>query len=265
VEPAVGDGDCADIDGPVRLQKETCNPQPCVVTASNPILKCHTKSDVVILIDGSGSVRRKGWEMQVNATRMLMQAIDPKPDGNDVSIIVYSGPKWLCDYYQCIGYGDSRWFRGRCNKKDLADLDCGVNMVSHFSTDINELDKNLSATPFPSRRTFTSKALAAVESELNMGQKDAVSVVIVMTDGKPEDKKATAAAAHKLNKKAKVIWVPITKNAPLKDIRSWATDPENVIPVEEFTDLNAKVVNDITATACRELEPVPDFLTDPSA
>jgi len=117
VEPAIGDGDCADIDGPVRLQKETCNPQPCVVTASNPILKCHTKSDVVILIDGSGSVKKEGWELQVNATRMLLQAIDPKPDGSDVSIIVYSGPKWLCDYYQCIGYGDSLKFRTSCEKK----------------------------------------------------------------------------------------------------------------------------------------------------
>lgn len=251
LEPAVGGGSCADIDGPVRLAKQSCNPQPCLVQGTQ-LLRCESKKDVILLIDGSGSVQSDGWKIQLQAARMIMKAIDPKPDGSDMSIIVYSGPKWLCDYYQCMGAQDtSDYFIKNCAKD--ASFDCGTQVVSHLTTDLSVLEANLSATEFPRRTTFTSKALAVANSELAMGQKDAEAVVIVMTDGYPADKIGTAEAAHKLNEKAKVIWVPITQYAPLSEIKSWAADPENVIPVQDFSDLTEQLVNDITATACTEL------------
>jgi len=261
VEPAVGGGTCADIDGPVRVQKESCNVQPCMMLSSSrgpSLLECRAKKDLVVLIDGSGSVRSEGWEVQVEAVKMLIKAFKPTPERSDMGIIVYSGPKWLCDYYQCMGYQESSaYFLKNCDKD--ATFDCGTQIVSHLTTDVKELEANLSAVTFPSRTTFTSKALAAVDAELNMGQKDAEAVVVVMTDGYPADPKGTAAAAKELNKKAKVIWVPITKHAPLKEIRQWATDPENVIPVQSFDDLNEKLINEIVATACNDLAPMEEL------
>jgi len=222
---------------------------PVLTRPASQLLQCRSKKDLVVLIDGSGSVRSEGWKVQLKAVRMLIEAFKPSPDSSDMGIIVYSGPPLAKTDPENV-------------VKDLAGLDVDLAGLDVEFKDLNknkELNANLTAK-FPSRTTFTSKALAAVESELNMGQKDAEAVVVVMTDGYPADKKGTAKAAKKLNKKAKVIWVPITKHAPLKEIRKWATDPENVIPVKEFKDLNVKLVNDIVGTACVDLAPIDPLL-----
>jgi len=256
LQPSVGDGSCPDIDGPTRLNKKPCNTHVCTPIEPNvQFIQCKSKTDVVVLIDGSASVGKEGWEQQKKAAVALIDAINISTEGNDMSIIVYSGPRYLCEYYQCMGWHENtRYFKNNCEEVTPENLDCGVKVVADMTNNSVDLRTNLGSTVWPGRTTFTSKALAKVDSELRLGQKGSNSVVVVMTDGHPADKQATAAAAEKLSKKAKLIWVPITSAAPLERIKGWATDPvENVIPVGKFTDLNERVIEQITATACPEV------------
>jgi len=258
VQPSVGGGDCPEINGATRLNRKPCNIEPChevYAYTVNEGIQCKSKTDLVVLIDGSASVGDEGWNLQIQATKALIGAINVTEDSNDMSIMVYSGPRYLCEYYQCMGWHEnSLYFKTTCTMVHPDDLDCGVHIVSDMTTNADELKSSLESTAWPQRTTFTSKALARVESELNLGQKGGNSVVVVMTDGHPADKQATAAAAEKLSKRAKVIWVPITSAAPVDLIKEWAKDPdENVIPVAKFTDLTQKVIDQITATVCPEL------------
>jgi len=226
---------------------------------ANQLLQCQAKKDVVVLIDGSGSVGEEGWALEKKATQMLRKAVDPKPNGSNMAVVVFSGPEYLCDYYYCVAATDTVYFESFCKSKDPDSFNCGIDRVSDFTTSTTDLEAAIKGAKWPARTTFTAKALSEVESLMNMGEKYAETVVIVLTDGYPADKIATEKAAHKLNKKAKVIWVPITAMAPLDLIKEWAEDPEHVIPVDDFVHLDSNAVNNIMSTACTDLLPV-DFL-----
>ena len=55
-EQVVGDGTCPDIRGPERHQQSPCNSFPCVREAGQPTLRCESRLDVILVIDGSGSL-----------------------------------------------------------------------------------------------------------------------------------------------------------------------------------------------------------------
>jgi hypothetical protein len=214
-------------------------------------LKCLAKKDVVLLLDGSGSIGRKGWKSTIIAAKNIVSTMSGP--GTKIAGYVYSGPKMGCDYYNCVGYTKSRRFRKRC-KLDPEPA-CGTTLLTHFESDPAKMIAQLDAAVWPKRGTYTSKALRTAAAELSLGRDDADSVVIVLTDGKPVDKKSTKAAAKDLSKKAQVVWIPVTKYAPIKDIKSWASDPENVIPVRKFQDLEqSETINQITSTSCDDLD-----------
>merc|ERR1739844_298962 len=58
----------------------------------------------------------------------------------------------------------------------------------------------------------------------------------------------TGIAARALRKLARLLWVPITKFAPLGSIKKWATRrwEENVVKVNSFKDLRKSIVIDHT-------------------
>lgn len=256
LEPSVGQGECWKANSEKRLQKEFCNIGPCPVKKGQ-ILQCQSKKDIVVLVDGSGSVGRSGWNLEIETTQMLRKAINPGV--SNMAVLVFSGPVYEgfgCNYYYCVGETDDWYWHEVCYDFKPAEADCGTTRVSDLSNKSDDLKTAIEGAKWPGSTTFTAKALSAVESVLNMGEKGSEAVVIVMTDGYPADKIATKEAAHSLNKQAKVIWVPITAYAPLDLIKEWASDAENVIPVEDFESLNEDIVNQITATACDDLKTV---------
>merc|ERR1719223_1688893 len=106
---------------------------------------------------------------------------------------------------------------------------------------------------WPKGSTLTSLALGAAKAELGLGRKEARSVVVVITDGRPMSYKRTKLAARDLRKSARLVWVPVTRFAPLGRIRKWATRrwQENVIPVKDFDELaEPLVVNKMIADIC---------------
>merc|ERR1719194_157195 len=106
---------------------------------------------------------------------------------------------------------------------------------------------------WPKGSTLTSLALQTAKAELSLGRKEAKSIVVVVTDGRPLSYRNTGIASKNLRKAARLVWVPVTKYAPLQKIKKWATRrwQENVVLVESFEDLEKPdPMNHVVANIC---------------
>merc|ERR1712146_91719 len=92
---------------------------------------------------------------------------------------------------------------------------------------------------WPQGSTLTSLTMQTAKAELALGRKDSKSVVVVITDGRPLSYRNTWIASRNLRKAARLVWVPVTRYAPLRYIKYWATRrwQENVVQVKSFRDL----------------------------
>jgi len=241
--PAKGDGICWESTDQKRLQFADCNDFACIVPAGRPYLHCESKVDVVILLDGSASLGRNGWAKSKKVAERLIKAFG---DGNapaKVALQVFSGPK--------------TWKNLKlCQKGEATDLkgQCGIEWIEKgFTDDTDGLSRRTRSLDWPRSSTFTSGALGQAESMLVYGREDAAAVVIVITDGKPYSPEHTEKAAESLMTKAKLLWVPVGRSAPIALIKKWASKPESdhVVVVQELKDLaSSETINKIITTTC---------------
>jgi len=68
-----------------------CNKQRCKVGAG-AALTCNRTVDVVLLIDGSGSLGKKGWDAEMKAAQFFVDAFSASPKAN-MAVLLYSGPR----------------------------------------------------------------------------------------------------------------------------------------------------------------------------
>jgi len=242
-EKAVGEGSCPGQWDKERLQYKSCNQIMCTVPKDKPIIQCNRELDIVLLLDGSGSLGTKGWNAEIEAARMFTDAFKKDEHKAQMSVIVFSGPKYMPGVKKCTG-----------SSKDPVDLKkCGINTVTHFISDMKRVNQLLLSIDWPKGSTLTSLALATAKAELNLGRKDAKSVVVVFTDGRPMSFRKTLIAARELRKSARLMWVPVTAHAPLKFIKRCATRrwQENIVIAKEFSELEKPAtVNHIIADMC---------------
>jgi len=216
-------------------------------------MTCNKKLDVVLLIDGSGSLGRKGWEAEIVAAQTLVDAFkDPgstEPSKVQLAVILYSGPRTWSGVFKCFA---------RNTKKVDREKICAIKMVTHFTNDVKKVKQLITGLEWPKGSTLTSLALVTAKAELALGRKNAQSTVIVFTDGRPLSYRKTGMASDSLRKVARLVWVPVTKYAPLKKIKKWATRrwQENVVKVSSFSGLKKpEVVTHIIANICPKTNP----------
>ena len=65
--PKKGTGKCAGDRDPTRMIERECNNHECP-----KYLVCESKVDLIIAIDGSGSVKRKGWDAEVKFVHAML-------------------------------------------------------------------------------------------------------------------------------------------------------------------------------------------------
>lgn len=250
---AIGNGACADSTHPTRQEFEECNNQPCVKPTSFPTFRCQAKLDVILLLDGSGSLRKKGWDASVKAAAMFAEGMTGGEEDIKMATLLFSGPGRR-NMRKCTGrgYGGRGRRRRRTGKPNMA-RDCKISWVQRFSADTKGQAAKIKKLTWPRSTTFTSGALSMAKAELTYGRKDAQSIVIVITDGRPMNRRATAQASKALRKKARLMWVPVTRYAPLRDIRRWASRPwrDNIISVGDFGTLEKPdTINKIIVDMC---------------
>jgi len=249
VKAATGAGKCANRWAPDRLEYTECNKNRCMPAINHTTLAClNTEIDTVLLIDGSGSVGQRGWDAEIALSKKFVEAFQGSDSAvsAQMSVIVYSGPRTWSTWRKCFA---------RRTSKEARKKACNINTVTHFTKDLADVQKKIAALKWPKGGTLTSKALKTAENELMLGRAGLKPNVVVLTDGKPMSKRWTGIASRSIRKKARLLWVPITRNAPLRDIKKWATRKweENVFPVRTFRDLKAQrdaFVTHMIASVC---------------
>jgi len=225
----------ADADDPKYTVKCPAKPMLC---------KAHYELDVVLLLDGSGSVGADGWKQEKDAALAFVDSFSGADSKAALSVVLYSGPRYWSGVWKCMG-----------SSKGSVDIenDCKVKSVVHLTTTYADVKTAINNLQWPKGSTLTSMALQAAREELQFGRKDAHSVIIVMTDGRPMSYRKTYLAAKDVRKASRLVWVPITRYAPLREVKSWATRrwKENVVRVKEFADLEKPdMVNHVIADIC---------------
>merc|ERR1719201_1114347 len=246
VEP-LGAGECADEWSLKRLQYKKCNMKRCKVPIEDKALPCNRSLDVMLLLDGSGSLGKEGWAQEIKAAQLFVDAFTDSGKAN-MAVIMYSGPRTWGGVEKCTGP----------NSGDVDPEKCGIKMVTHFTEDMKKVKNLITGLEWPQGSTLTSLALMTAKAELALGRKDSKAVMVVITDGRPLSFRNTALAAKVVRKAARLVWVPVTKFAPLKKIKSWATRrwQENVVLVKEKEDLGkAETVTHIVADICPKVNP----------
>jgi len=242
-----GAGTCPDEWGVKRLQYKKCNMKRCKVPQDNAPMACNKSLDIVLLIDGSGSLGKKGWAAEMKASQFFLDAFANSGKAN-IAVILYSGPRTWSGVRKCVGK----------SKKKVDPEKCGIKTVTHFTEDIKKVKQLVLGLEWPKGSTLTSLALMTAKAELSLGRKSSPSVVIAITDGRPLSYRKTYLAAKEVRKSARLVWVPVTKYAPLKHIKKWATRrwQENVVPVKSFKHLGeATTVTHIIANICPQEDP----------
>jgi len=223
VVPTVGDGSCADMGGKERLEEMPCNNFVCQRPKGFATLRCESKIDAIIVIDGSGSLGPRGWAASVKAAAMLARGFGGSKNLVNLAVLLFS--------YR------SQW-------------------VQHFNSDTEAAAKKIEGMRWPRSVTYTANALNAAKSELSLGRAYAQSVVIVITDGRPMSMLQTGIASRNLRKDARLMWVPVTRWAPVAIMKTWASHPvsENFLSLQSFEDLtNPDKLDLIIADVCPEL------------
>jgi thiol-disulfide isomerase/thioredoxin len=167
--PAKGQGGCPKDDSLARLEYMHCNTAKCE-PKHDGVLRCMSKLDVVLLLDGSGSVSQEGWDATLNVSDKLVGAFLSGSTGTQVAALLFSGPSSWDGYEKCVsGEGTV----------DLS-ADCNMQWASHFTSDKDALASAISGLSWPKGTTMISAALASAASELHGGSTDGREQVVIV-------------------------------------------------------------------------------------
>lgn len=165
-----------------------------------------------------------------------------------VAVLVFSGPLGWSGVSKCMGETPGTL--------DMA-KDCQITWASHLSSGTDKTLAALDRVSWPRGGSLQSLALAAAETELQLARKGAQPVVVVVTDGRPLSFRRTGLASERIKESARLVWVPVSKFAPLKKFKLWASRrwQENVVQVSSYKKLATPTsIDHIIANICREVD-----------
>eukprot|EP00397_Hematodinium_sp_SG-2012_P009206 GEMP01009282.1.p1 GENE.GEMP01009282.1~~GEMP01009282.1.p1 ORF type:complete len:834 (+),score=188.60 GEMP01009282.1:327-2828(+) len=230
LKPARGTGRCPP-PGMENVNLQKCNLHKCAKD-----VECISKIDLIILIDSSGSMGRRGFVAARDWAAKFVTRFHTEDDQARIGFLEFSGP------------GTWKSWR-KCKNGKGSDLECGLLEVSGLTDDIPGLSKKITALKWMHATTNTAGGLATAGNMLvSAGREDATSIVMVITDGNPNFKRKTRDAARKLKKSARLIFVPLGRYIDVKKLKKWASKPvrENVLPVKNSYALAKKTTKFIS-------------------
>merc|ERR1719421_277663 len=220
--PAGPQGSCPEWWEPGRMQEAYCNTMDCPQD-----LVCTAQMDMLVLIDGSGSVNwyGPGFEQERSFTKKLFELMSFGAEGAKAGVILFS---WEAE------------------------------LVSPMTTDQASLLDAVEGMVWPHWSTDTAAALTMAKTELtNSGRPDVAkenTIVFLLTDGNANSMWSTRKAATDLKEVATLYVVIISNNVNMNQAKKWPSYPweEHLIKVEEFDLLEAQIET-ILADACKDL------------
>merc|ERR1719324_790174 len=205
-----------------RMQEAYCNDFPCPSD-----LVCTAQLDMLVLLDGSGSVNwyGPGFEQERSFTKKLFELMSFGETGAKAGVILFS---WEAE------------------------------LISPMTTDQAALLDAVEGMVWPHWSTDTAAALTMAKTELtNSGRPDVAKenrIVFLLTDGNANSMWSTRKAATDLKEVATLYVVIIGNNVNMRQAKKWPSYPweEHLIKVEEFDLLEAQIET-ILADACKDL------------
>jgi len=218
--PTRGFGKCPKEDGPERARTQECNTQPCV---GDEI--CIANQDLIIAIDGSGSLREDGFNSLKNYALDL-----------------------LSKYH-------SQYFGAGAMKIGLIEFGNGIIMpdgvtvspamnVHTITADLNAVKGALEGMVQKKGFTNMAQAFALAETMYTAaGRKGSQSALLVITDGKPSFQFQTNELVQQLDDKGvQRFFVVVSDNEKTLDLmKQWASVPweTNLLHVPGLAPLDA--------------------------
>jgi hypothetical protein len=249
--PAEGSGKCAGQWDVERLEYKSCNMFRCKVLDVSKALPCNRSMDVILLIDACPKSGEEGYAAEIKAANLLVEAFNPEK--TNFAIIHYCGPRTWSGVSKCTG-------------KSTGTIDteavCKVKTAQHFTQDVSKVKNILSGLAYTPGEKLMEMALLSAEAELALGSKELHATVIVFLDGPPLSPRKTLMAAQKLRKKARLVWITVTKFSPLAEVKSWSTRrwQENLVKVTEAASLGeAETMTHVVANICPDEFPKLEF------
>jgi len=240
---AEGAGKCPGQWTRKRLQYRKCNMRRCRAN-----IKCKKSMDIVLMLDGCPKSGPKAWgAITKAATNVLDRYV--KPAKTNVAVIQFCGPRTWSGVAKCTGKAN-----GKVNTEKV----CKVMIKQHFSENVAKAKTLIKGLQPQKGEKLTELALISAVQELTLGRKTAPSVVIVFNDGSPLSLRKTLIASRKVRKAARLLWVPIVRFSPLKDIKNWASRrwQENIVRVKKFSDMGSPATaTHIIANLCPSKTP----------
>jgi len=172
--------------------------------------------DIVLVVDGTPRSGKKGFAYEIKGVQKLIDTftgpgITAKPN---FALIHYTGPRTWTGVSKCTG---------KSTKKVDMEKTCKITLVQHFTDDIKKMKAKVDGLEFQKGSKLLSLALMTVQSEFALGNKNHRTIVIVWVDGQPLSFRKTLLASRAIRKKARLLWVAVTKFAPLASLKKWAS------------------------------------------
>merc|ERR1719352_144632 len=216
------EGYCPEWYDEERMQAAYCNTMDCPQD-----LVCTAQLDMLVLVDGSGSVNwyGPGFENERSFTKKLFELMSFGAEGAKAGVILFS---WEAE------------------------------LISSMTTDQQALLDAVDGMVWPHWSTDTAAALVMAKTELTNSGRAEVSkqstIVFLLTDGNANSMWSTKRAATDLKEVATLYVVVIGNNVNERQAKKWPSYPEeeHYIKVEEF-DLLESQIDTILADACNNL------------
>jgi len=247
--PARAKGKCPRKRSFKRYGKKRCNRHDCYGDE-----ECLAKQDVVIAIDGSGSVKEKGFKVLQEFAAQLAEHFRGKSEEwvfNEETEEEELGTV-MATQTAIVQFGN-----GVLKANNTVG---GAEIVAGLNNDTSVIAVKLRELKWQRGFTNMAQAFSAAETVfLNGGRARAQSVVIVITDGKPSFNFQTNNAVKKLRRKGtKVVMVVVKEFLNKKQkklLRGWSSVPRRTnfihVPGLKHLDRNVvKVVNKVVIRSC---------------
>merc|ERR1719311_1438503 len=198
------EGYCPEWYDEARMQAAYCNTMECPQD-----LVCTAKLDMLLLLDGSGSVNwyGPGFEQERQFALSMFNLMSFGDEGAKAGVIIYS---WEAE------------------------------LISPMTTDQAALISAVEGMSWPHWNTDTAAALTMAKTELMNSGRPEVSkektIIFLVTDGNPNSMSSTMAAAEAVKEVATLYVVVIGDNLNMNAVKKWPSYPweEHLIKVDEF-------------------------------
>lgn len=246
---ARGKGKCPKQRSKKRYGKKKCNRHACFGDE-----ECLAKQDVILAIDGSGSVKKNGFKVLQEFASGLVEKFR-----GTVEDWVYNEVTGTEEEKEVTAVQTAviQFGQGVLKKNNTVG---GADIIQEFvanrkttATSIRELEW---------RKGFTNMAQAFMAADtvfLNGGRKHAQSIVIVISDGKPSFKFQTSTAVAKLRRKGVKVVMVVVKEFLKEDqkhmLQQWSSVPRhtNFVHIPGLKDLKENTdfwINQVLIRSC---------------